>query len=181
MRIGVVSRQLASFLAVGILFSTGATAEAPEPVSLRDFVDEFAKQESKDIVVDPRVKGSVNLSSELTPGRISAEEFHGVLLTHNFAAYEVDGVMRIIPAAAIKQQKLPFYDGVNRNGLASTQVVTSMIPLRSRPASGLVDHFRPLIGQWGYIRADDHSNSLTVVTTVANVEMLVDLVEKLDQ
>ena len=75
-----------------ILISLGAMAE-PESMSLPDFIDEYAKQESKDIIIDPRLRGNVLLSSELTLGRISAEEFHGVLLTHNWAAYEVEEEM----------------------------------------------------------------------------------------
>ncbi len=154
---------------------------APEPMSLRDFVDEYAKQESKDIIIDPRMKGNVLLSSELTPGRISAEEFHGVLLTLNWAAYEVEGTIRIVTNAQIKSQKIPYYDGENRNGLVPSQVVSSVINLQARPAEDLVPQLRPLVEQWGLLSADSHSNTLTVVTTLANVERLIELVGKLDR
>src|SRR5690606_4786657 len=97
------------------------------------------------------------------------------------AAYEVDGVIRIVQAVQIKQEQVPFYDCVNRYGLASTQVVSSTIYLERRPAYELVDHLRPLVEQWGYLAADDRANALTVVTTVANVERLVEMARRLDR
>lgn len=176
-----MSMRVAVFGLLSLLAVETSVAKAPDGISLRDFIDLYAKQERKDIVVDPRLKGVVEISSGMTPERITDEEFHGALLTTNWAAYEVDGVIRIVQAAQIKQEKIPYYDGVNRNGLASTQVVNSTIYLERRPAYDLVDHLRPLVGQWGYIAADDRANALTVVTTVANVERLIELTGRLDR
>lgn len=176
-----VSALLSAVLVLVALLATESRAAAPDGISLRDFIDQYAKQEGKDVVVDPRLKGVVEISSGMTPDRISKEEFHGALLATNWAAYEEDGVIRIVQAVLIKQQKIPYYDGVDRNGLASTQVVSSTIHLERRPAYDLVDHLRPLVEQWGYVAADDRANALIVVTTVANVERLVELVGKLDR
>jgi general secretion pathway protein D len=164
-----------------VVCSPCLAVESSEEVSLEEFVDLYAKQESKDIVFNPRLKGMLHLRSGLTPGRITADEFYSVLLSRNFSAYEVDGLITIEQLGLLKQRKIPFYDGHYRGDLVTSQVVSSVIELRNRPATDLVPTLRPLVPQWGYLAADERSNSLAVVTTVGNVERLIELVEKLDR
>jgi general secretion pathway protein D len=149
-------------------------------MDIRSLIDEYAKQENLDIVIDPRLRGQVSLSSELTPGRISRDEFYGALLTHNFGAVEIDGTMRIIQTAMMKQHKLPSFDGRNRGQLAPSQIVNSVMKLRDHSAEKLAEKLKALIPIWGYIAADTDSNSLIVVATVESVERMVELIDDLN-
>lgn len=153
---------------------------AAKPVSLQKFIETYAQQESMDIVYSSRLKGDVYLESGLTPGSITADEFYSVLYVNGFSAYQGEGIINVTMLEMIRQHKIPFYDGENRGDLVQSQVVSSIIELKNRPAEELVPILSPLLPQWGYIMADVPANALAVVTTVGNVERIRELVAKLD-
>jgi general secretion pathway protein D len=163
------------------LYSHGAFSQSSGPVDVRDFVARYAAQEIKDIILDRRVMGPVYLKSELTPGWITKEEFYSVLLSVNFCAYEEDGVINVVENSHIKGRKLPVFDGRNRGDLVPSQTVNGVIEVQNRSAEEFVPLLKPLVERWGYLAADPQTNTLSVVTSMGNVERLVEIVRRLDR
>lgn len=62
----------------------------------------------KVMVIDPRVKGQVTVLSDKD---INQEELYQLFLAtlevNGFAAYEVDGIVRIVPSSEIKTKAIP--------------------------------------------------------------------------
>ena len=75
------------FLAMSLQCVAQETDRTGYRVDIVEFIRSYAKQESKDIVIDPRVKAFVRLFSEQTPDEITKDEFHMVLLTSGFGSY----------------------------------------------------------------------------------------------
>ena len=98
----------------------------------------------RNFLVDPRVKGTVNIVSArpvakalVYPTLLSALRMQG------FAAVETDGVVKIVPEADAKTQAGPVQRGaVTASG---ERIVTQVIALRYESAAQLVTVLRPLI------------------------------------
>lgn len=159
------------------LCSPAAMGESAETMSLETFVEQYAAQESKDIIFTPRMKGTVQMS---TPGSITKEEFHATLLAAHFCAYEDNGVINIVTSAFIRYQKVPFYDGQHRGDLVPSQTVIGFIELEYQSAQDLLPELKPMIELWGYIAADSRTNTLLAVTTLRNMERLIETADQLD-
>ncbi len=150
-------------------------------VPLQLFTEIYAQQESKDVIVDPRLRGEVLIQSGMTPDKITKEEFYSALLSNNHSAYEEDGVINVIMVSMAKNRKIPFYDGKNRGDLVASQVVDSLLELKNRSPEELIATLRPLVEPWGYIAADNQSKTIALVTTVGNIERLAEMVRMLDK
>lgn len=96
-------------------------------VDIIDFIHAYAKQESKDIVIDPRVKGHVLLVSENTPDKITRDEFHLVLMTHGYGGYEEGNLIVIIQQVLNKQRNIPEYNGKSRGQLSAHETVITVM------------------------------------------------------
>ena len=146
-----------------------------------EFIRSYAKQESKDIVIDPRVKGFVRLFSEQTPDKITKDEFHMVLLTSGFSSYEEGNLILVAHEVHTKQRNIPEYNGKSRGSLSPHQVVSTVIKVKRRDAKALVPLLKPLVEQWGYLNVDEATNTLIAVTTLSNAERLHRLVKEFDR
>jgi general secretion pathway protein D len=161
--------------------STESTESRSVSVDIRGFIATYAKQESKDILVDSRVKGNVTLFSQKTPTKITDDEFHLVLLTHGYGAYVEDDLIVVAQQVLTKQRNIPEYNGKSRGKLSAHQVVFTTIQVKHRDVESLAIVLRPLIEQWGLSQADEASNTLVVVTTLSNAERIHNLVKQLDK
>jgi len=161
--------------------ATETTSDKQHSADIRRFIRAYAHQVSKDIVVDPRVRGDIRLMSVQTPGKITKDEFHMVLLTHGYGSYEEGDLIVVAQQVLNKQRNIPDYDGKSRGGLSPHQTVTTLIKVKQRDAEPLVAFLGPLVEQWGYINVDHATNTLIAVTTLSNAERLHRLVKKLDR
>ena len=167
-----------------LLIVAGAAAETTdreyERMDINDFIHAYAKQESKDIVIDPRVKANVLLISKDTPDKITRDEFHLVLNTHGYGGYEEGNLIVIIQQVLNKQRNIPQYDGKSRGKLSAHETVSTVINVKHHNAEELEKLLLPLVEQWGYLHADKSTNRLILVTTLGNAERLHRLVKELD-
>jgi general secretion pathway protein D len=133
----------------------------------------------RNFVVDPRVKGTVNIvSARPVPRSLVYPTLLSALRMQGFAAIESDGVTKIVPEAEAKQQGGPVIRGPI--GAGGDRLVTQVIPLRSESAAQLVNVLRPLISPNNAIAAYPSGNALIITDYADNLKRIERIVASLD-
>ena len=177
-------RLLAAALLLG---AAGALAQDSDTVTLNFVnadIDAVVKAvgeiTGRNFLVDPRVKGTVNIVSArpvskalVYPTLLSALRMQG------FAAVESDGVVKIVPEADAKTQAGP----VQRANVSASgdRIVTQVIALRYESAAQLVTVLRPLISPNNTIAAYIPNNAIIITDYADNLKRIDRIVATLDQ
>ncbi len=128
-------------------------------------------------VIDPRVKGTINLVSENPVSKAEAMQMlTSALRLHGYAVVKVDGFSKVVPEADAKLQAGPVRAGTVRGD----QVATQIFHLNYESASGLVPVLRPLISPNNTINADPSNNSLVITDYADNLKRLGRIIAALD-
>jgi general secretion pathway protein D len=148
------------------------------------------------LVVDPRVKGTINLSTEtpVTPAQ-AWQQFLAVIRLQGFAVVEAQGLYKILPEADAKLQGGSVQQ-VNRagskagsanadNGDANLgngggQVVTQIFRLNHEQANNLLPVLRPLISPNNTINVNPGNNSLVITDYADNLQRMARIIASLD-
>jgi general secretion pathway protein D len=124
----------------------------------------------KNFVLDPRVKGTVNIVSARPVARdLVYEVFLSALRLQGYAAVEDRGVVKILPEGDAK-----LYSGRG-------QVQTRVFTLKHESAAQLVPILRPLIPPANIITAHAARNVLVITDYVANLQRLARIIDSMDQ
>ncbi len=143
-------------------------------------VKAVAEITGRNFVVDPRVKGVVNIvSARPVPRSLVYPTLLSALRLQGFAAVESDGVVKIVPEADAKQQGGPVVRGPL--GQDGDRLVTQVIPLQYESAVQLVAVLRPLITPNNTIAAFPSANALVVTDYAGNLRRIQRIVAALDQ
>ena len=134
----------------------------------------------RNFVVDPRVKGTINIiSSRPVPRSLVYPTLLSALRLQGFTAVESDGVVKIVPEADAKQQ-----GGIVASGPVTAggdRLVTQVITLRYESAAQLVNVLRPLITPNNTIAAYPNANALVITDYADNLKRLDRIIASLDQ
>ena len=131
------------------------------------------------VVVDPRVKGTMTLSSTVAVAPSQALRLFGAQLrTQGFALVESAGLYTVVPEAEAKLQSGPVSAGAVPAG--SGQVVTQIFRLNHESASNLVPVLRPLISPNNTINITPGTNALVITDYADNLQRLSRIVAALD-
>ncbi len=134
-RIRFVPRRLAVTLAVaGFAIAQLANAQVTLNFVNAD-IDQVAKAigaaTGKTIIVDPRVKGQLNLVSEHpVPEEQAVKTLQSAMRMQGFALVEDHGVLKVVPEADAKLQGVPTFIG-NVPRASGDQVVTQVFELHN--------------------------------------------------
>ncbi|WP_339650850.1 type II secretion system secretin GspD [Halopseudomonas pelagia] len=140
---------------------------------------EIVSQETGiNFIVDPRVRGQVNVVSGTPVKRGELYDlFLGVLKSYGFAAVAGEqGTVRILPEVQAKENEVGSLDGRSRGD----EVITHVIGVKHINAGQLVRILRPLVPKGGHLAAAAESNSLIIADTAANVRRIQALIERID-
>ncbi|WP_137938658.1 type II secretion system secretin GspD [Chitinivorax sp. B] len=134
----------------------------------------------KNFVLDPRVKGTINIVSS-TP--VSKDLVYPILLSslrlQGFAAVESTGTVKIVPEADAKQHFSVTADkSLNVSG---DKIITQVYPLKFESAAQLVPILRPLITPNNMIAAYNNANTLVITDYAENVKRINRIVASIDQ
>lgn len=131
------------------------------------------------VVVDPRVKGTMTLTSTVpVPPAQALRLFSAQLRTQGFALVENAGIHTVVPEADAKLQSGPVNAG---NAPASGgQVLTQIFRLHHENANNLVPILRPLISPNNTINVTPGTNSLVITDYADNLQRLGRIVAALD-
>jgi len=134
----------------------------------------------RQIVVDPRVKGTITLYSE-TPLTVRDAYFNylAALRGLGFTVVENAGLLKVVPEADAKLQAGTVSIGeVNRRG---DQILTQIFRLNHENPNNLVAILRPLISPNNTINANPGNNSLVITDYADNLARLGKIIAALDQ
>ncbi|AMC33318.1 type II secretion system secretin GspD [Janthinobacterium sp. B9-8] len=134
----------------------------------------------KNFVIDPRVKGTLNIVSSQA---VSKEMVFPILLSalrqQGFTAVESSGVVKVLPEADAKQH---YSSTGNRSmRLAGDKMVTQVYPLKYESAVQMVPILRPLISPNNTIAAYPGGNTLVITDYADNIRRLNQIIERIDQ
>lgn len=133
----------------------------------------------KNFLLDPRVKGTVNVvSSRPVPQSLAYHFLLSALRMQGFAAVESRGVVRIMPEADAKTHGGPTQ--TKAGGAAGDQLVTRVFPLRNEAAASLIPVIRPLIAPNNPITANPSNNSIVISDYADNLARLEKIIAALD-
>ena len=160
--------------------------QAPEPVTLNfnnAEIDAVAKTlatlSGHNVVVDPRVKGTINLTSNVPVAPSQALRlFAAQLRTQGFALVESAGLYLVVPEADAKLQSGAVSAGAvpTSNG----QIVTQIFQLNHENANNLVPILRPLISPNNTVNVNPGTNALVITDYADNLQRLGRIIAALD-
>jgi general secretion pathway protein D len=128
-------------------------------------------------VIDPRVKGTINLVSEKPLSKAQAFDLLGsVLRLQGFALVKTPDFVKVVPEADAKLQSAPVQVGK----LRGDQIATQVFALNHQNANGLVAVLRPLISPNNTVVADTTNNTLVITDYADNLKRLGRIIATLD-
>ncbi len=147
-------------------------------------VKAVSEMTGRNFILDPRVKGVVNIVSArpverslVYPTLLSALRLQG------FAAIEGDGITKIVPEADAKQQGSAVVVGGKAGGgvgAGGDRLVTEVFALKYESAVQLVNVLRPLITPNNAIAAVPTGNALVITDYAENLKRIEKIVASLD-
>lgn len=177
-------RRVATTLIVaGIIVSQAAYAQVTLNFVNAD-IDQVAKAigaaTGKTIIVDPRVKGQLNLVAERpVPEDQALKTLQSALRMQGFALVQDHGVLKVVPEADAKLQGVPTYVG-NTPQARGDQVVTQVFELHNESANNLLPVLRPLISPNNTVTAYPANNTIVVTDYADNVRRIAQIIAGVD-
>ncbi|MEM5431673.1 type II secretion system secretin GspD [Cupriavidus oxalaticus] len=133
----------------------------------------------KNFVIDPRVKGTVNLVTEQPVSRAQALQTLGsVLRMQGYSMVESNGFTKVVPEADAKLQGSPTVIGAAPS--RGDQVVTQVFRLNYESANNLVPVLRPMIAPNNTITAYPANNTLVITDYADNLRRLARIIAAID-
>ena len=135
----------------------------------------------RNVVVDPRVKGVITLTTErpVSPA-VAYNQFLATIRLQGFAAVEAGGLDKIVPEAEAKLQTGALnVDGAVANA-SGNQIVTQIFRLNYESANNLVAVLRPLISPNNTINVNPGNNSLVITDYADNLRRIGRIIAALD-
>ena len=133
----------------------------------------------RNFVLDPRVKGVVNIvSATPVPRALIYPTLLSALRLQGLAAIEGPGVTKIVPEAEAKQQGMPVVTGPVTVG--GDRLVTAVYMLKYESATQLVNVLRPLITPNNAIAAVPTANALVITDYAENLKRIDRIIASLD-
>ena len=173
------------FAALCIAFLVNvAVAQAPTtPVTL-NFVDAdidvvakaVGELTGKTFVLDPRVKGKINIQSAkgIAPG-LAYPTFLSALRMAGFAAVEGPGsVVRVVPEVDAKALPTPLTGG------SAGAVITKVIPLAHQSAGQVINALRPLVAAANALTVYPPGNAIIITDYSDNIAKIQAVIARLD-
>jgi len=151
---------------------------------ISEFIASIGKLTGKTIVMDPRVKGKVSIS---TPKSVTKEELYEIFLVQlGVNGYSVINVgkdiLKVIPQQGAKLEGVEVQGGGPSLPRTSEKIVTRVVQVQNVDVAALVPILRPLVdNQSGIITPYPSSNVILITDREANVRRLLEVIERVDK
>ena len=152
----------------------------------------MASMTGRQVVIDPRVKGTINLSSDeaMSPAR-AYNQFLAALRLQGFTVVRSAGLDKVVPEAEAKLQSEAVAvsgpgnaDGTGSGRSAvvgsSNQIVTQIFKLNFENANSLLPILRPLISPNNVINVNPTNNSLVITDYADNLQRVARIIAASD-
>ncbi|THU03815.1 type II secretion system protein GspD [Lampropedia puyangensis] len=138
----------------------------------------------RNVVVDPRVRGTINLVTEGPVSPQSAfDQFLVALRMQGFTMVEAAGLYKVVPEADAKLQSGSVHvsEGAFRaSGPKGGQIVTQIFRLNYENAANLIPTLRPLISPNNTINVNPGTNALVITDYADNLARIAKIIAALD-
>ncbi|WP_417348166.1 type II secretion system secretin GspD [Ferrimonas sp.] len=172
----------ASVLAMGMPAMAAQYAANFKGTDIQEFINIVGKNLQKTIIVDPTVRGKINVRSyDLLNDDQYYQFFLSVLEVYGYAVVEMDGnVIKVVKGKDAKNAAIRVADE-NKPG-AGDEMVTRIVPLYNVEAKQLAPLLRQLNdnSDGGNVVNYDPSNVLMITGRAATVNKLVEIVKRVD-
>ena len=134
----------------------------------------------RQIVVDPRVKGQITVTSEKAqPPQEAWRSYLAALRGMGFTVVENAGLLKVVPEAEAKLQAGTVSIGAPT--LRGDQILTQIFRLNHENPNNLVAVLRPLISANNTINANPANGTLIITDYADNLQRLAKIIAALDQ
>ena len=179
----------AGLFALNVRAQTSPALKVGEPVTL-NFTNAdieavartMANITGANVVVDPRVKGTLTLVTEKPVSRTAAmNQFQSALRLQGFTMVESAGLYKVVPEADAKLQSSAVTVDDKATGAAiGNQITTQIFKLNFESANNLVPVLRPLISPNNTINANPGNNSLVITDYADNLRRMALIIATMD-
>lgn len=171
--------------------TSGATTPAGTPTrgtlnfvgaDIESVIAAIGDYTSTTFIIDPRVKGTINLVSEEPVTKAQAFQLlTSVLRLHGYAVVNYNGYAKVVPEVDAKLQAGPVQPSPAQPGaVRGDQVATQVFHLKYESATSLVTVLRPLISPNNTINANPGNNTLVITDYADNLLRLGKIIAALD-
>lgn len=142
-------------------------------------VKAVAKATGQTILIDPKVKGTINLVTEqpLTKAR-TMDALSTALRLQGFAIVEANGTWRVLTEADARLQGTTINTGKTK--LEGDQIITQVFKLNYESANNLIPVLRPLISPNNSINAYPGNNTIVITDYASNIQRIAKLIASID-
>lgn len=146
---------------------------------IESVVATIAKATNKSILVDPKVKGTINLTSSkpLSPAQ-TINALSSSLRLAGFALVQTSNSYLVVPEADAKLQSSKIYSGKGNSD--GDQIITRVFKLNFESANNLVSILRPLISPNNIINAYPGNNTIVITDYASNISRIEKLIASID-
>jgi general secretion pathway protein D len=147
---------------------------------IQEFIKFVADVTGTTMVVDPNVKGKVRvISSKPVTQSELYDLFISILDVQGYTAVRSGQVVRIVPSKDARSSPVPLME--NQESLGNDEYVTQVIRLDNISAAKLIPVLRPLVPQQAHMAAYAPSNVIIISDIRANIDRIVDIIERMDR
>ena len=135
----------------------------------------------RSLVVDPRVKGTISLTTDKpVPASVAWNQLLAAVRLQGFAMIATNGLYKLLPEAEAKLQGGQSAVVQNASAPNTAQVMTQIFKLNHENANNLVTVLRPLISPNNTINVTPGSNALVITDYADNLQRLARIITALD-
>jgi general secretion pathway protein D len=133
----------------------------------------------KNFLIDPKVKGSINIiSSQPVARSLIYHILLSALRQQGFTAVENDGIVKIMPDADARIQAVQVF---SRKGKASgDQIITQVFPLIHASALQLATTLRSLVSSPNFLTTYPGGNTIVITDYADNVSRIGQIIDNVD-
>jgi general secretion pathway protein D len=136
----------------------------------------------KNFLLDPRVKGTINIvSARPMPRAAVYDVFVSALRLQGFAVIEDRGTVKIVPEADAKINSGPTYGPTETGRGGGDRIQTRIYTLKYESAAQLLPILRPLIAPSNSISVNQNSNTLVITDYANNLQRIEKIIDAIDQ
>ena len=171
----------AILLCIGLL--PAVYAQQSWQINLKDadvltFIQQVAEMTGKSFIIDPKVRGKVNVISPVSLDQQAVYQlFLATLAVHGYTAVENQGVIQIIPSNNVKSS-----GGAvdNEQRVIGQEFVTRVIPITNGSAQELVPILRPLASRYAHLAGVQSANAIIIADHDVNIRRISRIIDSLN-
>ncbi len=155
-----------------------------ENADIQAVIRAISQLSGKNFVIDPRVKGTVNILSDRPISKVdSYKVLETALRMQGFACVEGDGVIKVLPETDAKSydSKTVFTSkqSIDATSNVGDQIVTRVFVIQRGSANALANTLRPLVAPNNTLTVYPNSNALIVTDYSSNINRIAKIIDKL--